>query len=88
LGSNNLEINLFNNLAGSQINVTALGPTYLPNETTVDYSWSTPQTEIITATGTSIYTLTNTMEYTNYLNAIVMVNGSRYRTAAAIEYLA
>lgn len=88
LGSTSLEINLFNNLAGSQINVTALGPTYLPNETTVDYSWSTPQTETITATGTAVYSLTNTMEYTNYLNAIVMVNGVRYRTAAAIEYLA
>jgi hypothetical protein len=68
--------------------VVAIGPTTI-GSTTVDYSWSTPQTQIITAvTGQLIYTLTNSLEYSNPDNMAVTVNGVRARTSAGAEYYA
>jgi hypothetical protein len=68
--------------------VLAIGPTTV-GSTTVDYSWSTLQTQIISAvTGQLIYTLTNSLEYSNPDNLVVTVNGVRARTSAGAEYYA
>ena len=68
--------------------VVAIGPTTV-GSTTVDYSWSTPQTQIISGvTGQLIYTLTNSLEYSNPDNMSVTVNGVRARTSAGAEYYA
>ena len=57
------------------------------NSSTVSYSWSTPQTQVILATtGVLTYTLTNSLEYSNPDNLVVTVNGVRARTSAGIEY--
>ena len=68
--------------------VVAIGPTTIaPNLPTVAYSWSAPVTQIINAvTGSSGYTLTNSLQYSNPVNMIVTVNGVRARTAASAEY--
>ena len=67
--------------------LTAIGPTDV-NGTTINYSWSTPVTEYFTADGsTTEFDLTNSLAYTNAVNAIVEVNGQRIRTAAGIEYI-
>jgi hypothetical protein len=64
-----------------------LGPT-LVNGTEVNYSWSTPQTQIIVADGSSLsYDLDNSLAYTNPVALIVTVNGVRARTAAGAEYI-
>jgi hypothetical protein len=64
------------------------GPTTI-NGSTVNYSWSTPVTQYITAPGGGIVTfdLDNSLEYTNPANMIVNVNGVRARTAAGAEYV-
>jgi hypothetical protein len=67
------------------ISLTALGPTVV-NNVDIGYSWSTPVTQNITATGSLTYTLDNSLEYTNPVNMIVTVNGVRARTAAGIEW--
>jgi hypothetical protein len=66
--------------------VIPIGPTTV-NDNPVAYSWSTPQTQVITATtGVLTYTLTNSLEYSNPDNLVVTVNGVRARTSAGIEY--
>ena len=68
------------------ITLVAIGPTTI-DSTTVNYSWSTPQTQIIAGeTGVLSYTLTNSLEYTNPDNVYVTVNGVRARTSAGIEW--
>ena len=68
--------------------VVAIGPTTI-DSTTVDYSWSAPQTQIIAGvTGQLIYTLTNSLEYSNPDNMVVTINGVRARTSAGAEYYA
>jgi hypothetical protein len=68
------------------ITLVAIGPTTV-DSTAVNYSWSAPQTQIITAeTGVLSYTLTNSLEYTNPDNIYVTVNGVRARTSAGIEW--
>jgi hypothetical protein len=64
------------------ISVVAIGPT-----DSQDYSWSTPQSQIIIADGSLTYTLDNNLEYTNPDNLVVTVNGSRVRTSAEAEYI-
>jgi hypothetical protein len=64
------------------ISLIAIGPTG-----TEDYSWSTPQTQIIIADGSLTYNLDNSLEYTNPDNLIVTVNGVRARTAAGIRHV-
>jgi hypothetical protein len=71
--------------AGDYVSLTALGPTVV-NGVEVDYSWSTPVTQNITADGSLTYALDNSLEYTNPVNMIVTVNGVRARTAAGIEW--
>jgi hypothetical protein len=71
--------------ATDYISLTALGPTVV-NGVEIDYSWSTPVTQNITADGGLTYTLDNSLEYTNPVNMIVTVNGVRARTAAGIEW--
>jgi hypothetical protein len=80
----------FNNTytATDAVVIVAIGPTTV-GSTTVDYSWSSPQTQVITAvTGQLIYTLTNSLEYSNPDNMVVTVNGVRARTSAGAEYYA
>ena len=72
--------------ATDSITLVAIGPTTV-DSTTVNYSWSTPQTQIIAGqTGVLSYTLTNSLEYTNPDNVYVTVNGVRARTSAGIEW--
>jgi hypothetical protein len=79
----------FNNIytADDYVMVTAIGPTVVGSQT-IDYSWSTPVVQDIIADGNLTYTLTNSLEYTNPDNLIVMVNGLRARTSAGVEYFA
>jgi hypothetical protein len=67
------------------ISLTAIGPTTIDNVTT-NYSWSTPVTQYFVGNGSLSFNLTNSLEYTNPVNLIVMVNGVRARTAAGIEH--
>jgi hypothetical protein len=72
--------------SADEVTLTAIGPT-LVNDTEVNYSWSAPQTQVITGTtGVLVYELTNTLEYSNPDNLIVTVNGLRARTSAGAEY--
>lgn len=69
------------------LTLVAIGPTTV-NNVEIDFSWSAPVTQQITAiTGSSSYTLTNSMEYTNPVNLIVALNGVRIQSAAGIEYI-
>ena len=64
-----------------------ISPTVV-NDTTVDYSWSMPQTQLINgATSVLTYTLNNSLIYVNPDSAIVTVNGVRARTAAGIRHV-
>jgi hypothetical protein len=89
-GANNTTVITFLNTYTSDdyIALFVLGPTTI-NNTTVNYSWSTPVTQYITAPGGGIVTfdLDNSLEYTNPANMIVTVNGVRARTAAGAEYV-
>jgi len=67
------------------ISLVAISPTTI-NGVTTDYSWSTPQTQIITATSDNSYVLTNSMAYTNPNNLIVSVNGARARMSGGANY--
>jgi hypothetical protein len=68
------------------INLTAIGPT-TTNGVTTNYDWSTPQTQVIIADGSTLsYELDNSLAYTNPDNLIVTVNGVRARTSAGIEW--
>ena len=70
------------------VSLVALGPTLI-NNTSVNYGWSAPQTQIIVTDGSSLaYDLDNSLIYTNPDCLIVTVNGIRARTAAGAEYLA
>jgi hypothetical protein len=69
------------------ITVYVLAPTVV-NDTTVDYSWSMPQTQLIAGvTSVLTYTLDNNLEYVNPDSLIVTVNGVRARTAAGIRHV-
>ena len=73
--------------ATDYISLTAIGPTILADGTEIDYSWSTPQTQVIIADGSTLtYDLDNSLIYTNQDNLIVTVNGLRARTSAGIEH--
>jgi hypothetical protein len=64
-----------------------IAPT-LVNDTTIDYSWSMPQTQLITGTTSVLtYTLDNSLVYVNPDSVIVTVNGVRARTAAGIRHV-
>jgi hypothetical protein len=67
--------------SADSISLIAIGPTG-----TEDYSWSTPQTQVIIADGSLTYNLDNSLEYTNPDNLIVTVNGVRARTSAGAEH--
>jgi hypothetical protein len=87
-GANNTTvINFGTTFTSSQwVVVYVLGPTTVDN-TTVNYSWSAPTTQIIIADGSTVlFDLDNSLEYTNPANMIVTVNGIRARTAAGVEY--
>ena len=64
------------------ISLIAIGPTG-----TKDYSWSTPQSQVIISDGSLTYTLTNSVEYSNPDNLVVIVNGIRARTSAGAEHV-
>jgi hypothetical protein len=72
------------------ITLYAIGPTQVtPESTPIDYSWSAPQTQLITApVNTLIYDLDNSLEYVNPDCAIVTVNGVRARMSAGARYIA
>ena len=67
------------------VSLVAISPTTI-NGVTTDYSWSTPQTQVITATGSNSYVLDNSMAYTNPDNLIVSVNGARARMSGGATY--
>jgi hypothetical protein len=73
--------------ATDRATLVAFGPTTIGN-TTVNYSWSAPVSQYISADGSLSFTLNNSLEYTNPVNLIVTVNGDRARTAAGIEHIA
>jgi hypothetical protein len=81
-------ITFFNTYTSLQmLTITAIGPTTVDNST-IDYEWSTPVTQYIFSTGSTLtYELDNSLIYTNPVNLIVMVNGIRARTAAGIEHV-
>jgi len=69
------------------ITLYVLAPTVV-NDTTINYSWSAPQTQLITGvTSVLTYTLDNNLEYVNPDSAIVTVNGVRAQTAAGIRHI-
>lgn len=69
------------------ITLTAIGPTTV-NGGTINYSWSTPQTQTIIADGSLTYALDNSLQSDNPDVLIVTVNGVRARTSAGSLYLA
>jgi hypothetical protein len=73
--------------SSQMLSITAIGPTTIDN-TIINYGWSTPLTQTFIGDGTSLsFELNNSLEYTNPVNLIVMVNGVRARTAAGIEHI-
>ena len=70
------------------ITLYVLAPTVIEvTDTAIDYSWSAPQTQIITGTGSTLsFTLDNSLIYVNPDSLIVTVNGVRARTAAGIRH--
>ena len=84
--TNQTTITFFNTYTSNQvITLTAIGPTTL-NNNTINYSWSTPVTQYFVGDGSLTFELDNSLEYTNPVNLIVMVNGIRARTSAGIEH--
>ena len=71
------------------ITVYVLAPTFVEaTNTTINYSWSAPQTQLITADGTTLnFILDNSLIYVNPDSLIVTVNGNRARTAAGIRHV-
>ena len=71
------------------ITLYVLAPTQISSTSTpINYSWSAPQQQLITATGALTYTLNNGLQYVNPDSLIVTVNGVRARTAAGARYTA
>jgi hypothetical protein len=68
------------------VTLVAIGPTTV-GSATVNYSWSAPQTQIITSTGVNTYYVANSLAYTNPDVLIVNVNGVRQRTSAGITQI-
>jgi hypothetical protein len=69
------------------ITLYVIAPTIV-NDTTVDYSWSVPQTQLINGvTSVLTYTLDNSLIYVNPDSLIVTVSGVRARTAAGIRHV-
>ena len=68
------------------ISLVAIGPTTI-NSTTVNYSWSAPQTQVIVGDGTLSFTLDNSLIYNNPDSIVVTVNGARARTAAGVTWV-
>ena len=66
-----------------------LAPTIIEaTDTTVDYSWSVPQTQLIDGvTSVLDYALDNSLIYVNPDSLIVTVNGNRARTPAGIRHI-
>jgi hypothetical protein len=88
-GANNTTVITFGTSFTSNdvVTIYVFGPTVI-GPTTIDYSWSTPVTQYITAqSGVLSYNVNNSLEYTNPANMIVNVNGFRARTAAGAEYI-
>jgi hypothetical protein len=78
----------FNNTytSSQELTITILGPTTIDN-ITVNYNFSTPVIEYFVADGSSLsFELDASLESTNPVNLIVMVNGVRARTAASIAH--
>lgn len=70
------------------VTLYAFGPTTIDGEL-IDYSWSAPVTQYIVSDGvTTLFELTNSLEYTNPATLVVGLNGKRLRTAANIEHYA
>jgi hypothetical protein len=68
--------------------IAAIGPTTV-DDTEINYSWSVPVTQYIAGISDQyLYTLTNSMEYTNPDNVYVTIDGRRARTAAGAQYYA
>jgi hypothetical protein len=89
-GANNTTVITFGTTftAADSVVIYVFGPTTIDN-TTINYSWSTPVTQYITADGSSLtFDLDNSLAYTNPVNMIVAINGVRARTAAGAEYYA
>jgi hypothetical protein len=65
-----------------------VAPTVVSPTEVIDYSWSAPQTQLITATGNTLsFALDNSLIFTNPDSLIVTVNGNRARTAAGIRHV-
>jgi hypothetical protein len=78
--------------ATDSITLYVLAPTVAPTIVSptdvIDYSWSAPQTQLITATGNTLsFALDNSLIFTNPDSLIVTVNGNRARTAAGIRHV-
>ena len=71
-----------------RVSITAIGPTEVDGSSLIDYSWSTPQPQYITADSSNLYELDNSMQGTNLVNMIVSVNGVRARPPEGIEWIA
>jgi len=85
-GYNQTRVTFTDQLTSSDfVSLFVLSPTTI-NGVTTDYSWSTPLTQVITATGTNSYVLDNSMAYTNPNNLIVSVNGARARMSGGASY--
>lgn len=67
--------------------ITAIGPTTV-GSSTVAYGWSTALTQYLIADGGFLYTLPETLTYSNPDNLVVTINGLRVRTPAGIQYVA
>ena len=83
-----VEITFDSTLTSSDyVTIFAFAPTNIQNGLTIDYSWCSPQTQVIQGiSGQSTYVLQNSMLYTNSVNAVVTANGLRLRTPACAEY--
>ena len=87
-GTNQTKINIGNPLTSADyVLITAISTTTVDN-TSINYSWSTPVTQYIVGTGSLSYTLTNSLAYNNQDNAVITVNGLRARSSAGAEYIA
>ena len=78
--------------ATDSITLYVIAPTQAPTiadpTNTIDYSWSAPQTQLITATDSTLnFTLDNSLIFANPDSLIVTVNGVRARTAAGIRHI-
>jgi hypothetical protein len=76
--------------ATDSITLYVMAPTVVePTDTPINYSWSIPLTQTITApgNGTLSFTLDNSLAFNNPDCLIVTVNGGRARTAAGIRHI-